>query len=332
MRDVAEAASVSLKTVSRVVNNEASVTPGLEDRVRLAIRSLGYRPDDRARSLRRGASTSRSIGFVQMDVANPFFSSIFRGLENVAQRKDFLVLAGSSDAEPGREEALIETFIARRVEGLVIASGRSDLSVLTAELEHGTPVVFVDLDPAIDAVDVIRSDHYGGAAAATRHLLDHGHVRIAFLGDDATLFSAGERRRAFVDTMTDAGQPTPWVLSNLIGPAESERAADDLLMAVDPPTALFTAQNFVTIGAVKALHRLGRQHDIALVGFDDIDVAELIEPQITVVPQDPLLLGRLAGERLFARLDGDRRPSQRQILSSVVIPRGSGEIRVANHG
>ncbi|MDH3682015.1 MAG: LacI family transcriptional regulator [Acidimicrobiia bacterium] len=327
MRDVANAAGVSLKTVSRVVNNEASVTAGLEQRVRSAIRALGYQPDDRARYLRRAATGSRSLGFVQTDVANPFFAAMFRGLEDVVRAEGFLVFAGSSDADPDREEELVRAFIARRVDGLVIASARSDLSFLAAEVEHGTPLVFVDLEPAIDLGDVVRTDHYGGAAMATRHLLEHGHRRIAFLGDSPMFFSARERRRAFVDVMAEAGCPTPWLLTDLTTPEESEAAAHELLNRADRPTALFTAQNFVTIGAVKAMHGLGVQHEIALVGFDDVDIAELVEPKLTVVPQDPGALGRLAGERLFARLASTGRPFERTVLESKLIPRGSGEIR-----
>ncbi|MGI9614204.1 MAG: LacI family DNA-binding transcriptional regulator [Acidimicrobiales bacterium] len=327
MRDVAELAGVSLKTVSRVVNNEPGVTAALSYRVRVAIQTLGYQPDDRARFLRRGSATTRSIGFVQTDVANPFFSSIFRGLENVAQQRGFLVLAGSSNAEPDREQALIEAFIARRVDGLVIASGQSNPSALTTELKHGTPVVFVDIDPGLDTVDVVRSDHYGGAAIATRHLLEHGHERIAYLGDDSAFYSANERRRAFVEVITDAGHSAPWVLTDLTDPELSAKATAELLTVAERPTALFTAQNFVTIGAVTALHRLGLQHRIALVGFDDVGFAELIEPQLTVVPQDPLRLGRLAGERLFARLGSKNGSPERYVVELAVVARGSGEIR-----
>lgn len=326
MRDVANEAGVSLKTVSRVVNEEGGVTSNLEERVRVAIHRLGYQPDDRARFLRRSKASSRSLGFVQMDVANPFFSSIFRGLEDVAQDNGFLVLSGSSDADPAREEALIRAFIARRVDGLVIASGRSDLAFLTTELEHGTPVVFIDIEPPIDAGDLVRTDHYAGAGSATRHLLKHGHSNIAFLGDDPTFFSAEERRRSFLDVMSEAGYASPVAVSGLHDPKLAEEKTLELLSGPNRPTALFAAQNFVTIGAVRALHQLGLQHEIALVGFDDLELAELVSPKITVVPQHPLLLGLLAGEQLFARLAGAKGPPERNIIKPTLIERGSGEI------
>jgi LacI family transcriptional regulator len=265
---------------------------------------------------------------VQLDITNPFFAAIYRGLEDVAQGEGALVLSGSSDADPDRERALIETLIARRVDGLVIASGRPDPALLVAELAHGTPMVFVDQDPAIDGVDVVRTDHHLGARMATEHLLAHGHRRVAFLGDSPHFYSADERRRGFVDVMAAAGLGTPWVVTNLTDPDQAATATVEVLGAADPPTALFTAQNFVTMGAVRTLHQLGLQHQVALVGFDDVEVATLVDPKITVVPQQPALLGKLAAERLFARLRGDSRQPERLVLAPELLVRGSGELTV----
>ncbi len=326
MRDVAERAGVSLKTVSRVVNAEAGVTSALEDRVTAAIDALGYQPDDRARFLRRTAPSSKSLGFVQMDVANPFFAAILRGLEDVARSRGHLVLAGSSDGDPDREEALVTSFIARRVDGLVIVSCHPDLAYLTTELKHGTPVVFLDLEPAAAAGDLIHTDHRGGAAAATTHLIANGHRHIALLGDDLSYWSAAQRRLGFLEVMTDAGLPTPWVLTGLGSPEEAEEATGTLLRSSPRPTALFTAQNFVTIGAVRALHRLGLQHEVALVGFDDVELSDVVDPAISIVPQDPSRLGRLAGERIYARLAGEGPATTPVALATAVVARGSGEI------
>ncbi|MEL7156646.1 MAG: LacI family DNA-binding transcriptional regulator [Actinomycetota bacterium] len=327
MRDVAEAAGVSLKTVSRVVNGEAGVTPALQEQVRSAVHSLDYRPDHRARSLRRRSTGSRTIGFVQTDVANPFFSAVFRGMEDEASTRGFLVVAGSSDADADREEALVRSFVERRVDGLVMASATPDLSYLASELKHGTPVVFVDLEPAAVLGDVVRSDHFGGAAIATRHLVAHGHRRIAFLGDRPSLFSARERRRAFVEVMAEQGLPTPWILSDLTTPGDAEAATDRMLGEQDRPTALFTAQNYVTTGAVRALRRWGLHQRVAVVGFDDPDFAELVDPMLTVVPQDPVSLGRIAASHLFDRLAGAEAKPRRTVVPLDLVQRGSGEIR-----
>ena len=331
MRDVADLAGVSLKTVSRVVNDEPGVTPDLVDRVRGAVLRLGYRPDDRARHLRRTAaaapSRSRTIGYVQMDVANPFFAGIFRGLEDVAGANDSLVLAGSSDADPAREEALIQAFVARRVDGLIIATqGDFDVGSLELEQRHGTAVVFVDQDPEQAVGDVVRTDHYEGAALAVRHLRQHGHQRIAFLGDDLRLFSARARHQGFLDVMEADGLATPWVETELTNADQAATATRRLLAADDRPTAMFTAQNLITTGVLSVLHVQGLADQIALVGFDQIEAADLIKPRPTVIPQDPRQLGRLAAERLFARLAGDTSPPARTILRPHLLVGGSGEI------
>lgn len=340
MRDVAAAAGVSLKTVSRVVNREAGVRPELTERVRRAVEELGYNRDERASNLRSAAQTTRTIGFIYVDVANPFFSSIFRGLEDVARERGFVVLAGSCHGDPNREAELISTFVSRRVDGLIVVPSPAAVEQLSAEVERGTTVVSVDLRPEGLMTDVVLTDHRVGSRLATQHLIDHGHHRIAFLGDDDEVyFSALQRKLGYLDALESAGIAVDDSLISLgFGLVGDEERGDDatalavqklreLLDIPNPPTAVFTAQRFVTMNAVRALHHLGLQHTIAQVGFDDIDLADTVEPGITVVPQDPRRLGQLAGERLFARLDGDTSPPEVETLPPVIIERGSGEIR-----
>jgi LacI family transcriptional regulator len=327
MRDVAERAGVSFKTVSRVVNDEAGVSPELVARVAEAIDELGYRPDDRARQLRQGGST-RVIGFALVDVANPFFSSILRGIEEVARRHGYLVLSGSTDGDADREHQLIEAFLDRRVDGLLVVSSDPSGGPIFGEIARGTPVVFLDLEPEPTTFDLVRSDHEGGAVRATEHLIAHGHTDIAFLGDDPHIFSAGCRLRGYQRAMAAAGL-TVRDDRAICGHYSVDRWYEivlDLLRSDDPPTALFTAQNFVTIGGVQALHELGLYREIALVGFDEVEMAAAVEPGITVVPQHPLQLGRRAAELLFDRLGGLTGPAQRDVVASDLIARGSGEI------
>jgi LacI family transcriptional regulator len=152
---------------------------------------------------------------------------------------------------------------------------------------------------------------------------------IAFLSDDSAVFSASERLAGFHEAIAAAGLPTQerWQITKRTRPEEWETLVTELLSAATRPTGLVTAQNFVTLGAVRALHRLNLQHQVALIGFDDIDFADIAEPGISVVPQQPLLLGRRAGEILFERLAGATYPPVREIVASDVIARGSGEIR-----
>lgn len=190
MRDVAEAAGVSLKTVSRVVNHEDGVSQDLAQRVGTAVASLRYVPDERARNLRQTESRATSIGFSLVDVSNPFFSAVLRGLEEVARAHNCLVLSASSDHNQGRQDQLIETFVQRRVAGIVVVPCGPELGLLNSDFLRQTPVVFVDCEPETGQFDLVRADHYGGAFELTQHLIAHGHRRIGFLGDDTAIFSA----------------------------------------------------------------------------------------------------------------------------------------------
>jgi LacI family transcriptional regulator len=328
MRDVAERAGVSFKTVSRVVNDEGGVSDVLVDRVEQAIAALGYRPDDRARHLRQTASRTGAIGFVLVDVANTFFSSILRGIEEVARKNDYLVLAGSTEGLREREDQLVEAFVARRVDGLIVVPSGPGAGPLKAELDRGTPVVLLDLEAdGLDA-DLVRSDHRGGALLATQHLQAHGHRDVAFFGDDPTIFSAGLRLQGYREAMRQVGLEVVErrIVHGRHTSEEWRRIIRDYLVDDDRPTALFTAQNLITVGATQALHDLELHETIAHIGFDDIELADVVRPGITVVPQHPRDLGRRAAERLFARIDGLDEPPTHQVIGAAVVERGSGEI------
>lgn len=329
MNDVAALAGVSLSTVSRVVNGDGAVRAGSVERVQGAIRALGYRRDHAASTLRRSDRASASVGIVFEDVSNPFFSSIHRGVEEVARARGVLTFVASSDEDPDRERELVHGLCARHVDGLIIAPVAPNHAFLEAELEGGVAVVFVDRPPAAIEADAVLIDNPGAAAAAVDHLVAAGHARIGFLGDREELFTARERLRGYRESLARHGIPydDALVRLGLADAGASNAAAVELLDRPDSPTALLTSQNLVTVGAVHALQKLGRHHEIALVGIDDVPMADAVEPRITVVSQDPVALGRVAGEVLFARLDGEDDPPRRVIVPTEFVVRGSGEIR-----
>jgi LacI family transcriptional regulator len=328
MKDVAGVAGVSLATVSRVVNEQGDVRPDLAARVRDAVAVLGYRRDLTASTLRRSDRISRSIGLVFDDVSNPFFSQVHRGIEDVARHRGVLAFAGSSDEHPDRERELAEGFGARGVDGLVIAPCGTDQGYLQRDRASGTAMVFVDRPPRFIDADAVLGDNAAGAAAATAHLIAQGHRRIAFLGDRPSIFTATERARAYRETLAEHGIAADPALERLglSDAALAETATREILALPDPPTALFTAQNLITVGAVRVLHGLGRQHEVAVVGFDDIMLADMVEPGITVVRQDPLAIGRRAAELLFERLDGQTGPTRHETMPVELVLRGSGEL------
>lgn len=330
MREVATLAGVSLATVSRVINAEGTVRPDLAERVHQAVALLGYRRDLTATNLRRADRHSASIGLVFDDLANPFHAALLRGVETVARTRGVLPLVGSSDEDADRERELAEAFLSRRVDGLVVAPSGGDHSYLRADRDAGVALVFVDRPPAFIDADCVLSDNAGGARAATEHLLAAGHERIAFLGDDRRIFTAIERLSGYREALGRHGIAFDdrAVRMDLHDSAAAAAATEELLTGPFAPTALLTAQNLITIGAVQRLRALGVHGRVALVGFDDLPLADAVEPPLTVVTQDPAELGRLTAELLFARLDGDTGPTRRVVVPTALIARGSGELPV----
>jgi LacI family transcriptional regulator len=327
MREVAAVAGVSLSTVSRVING-IEVQPDLARRVRDAVGLLEYRRDLTASTLRRADRVSATIGLLLEDVANPFFSALHRSVEDVAGRRGVLAFAGSCDEDPVRERQLVDALLARGVDGLIIAPTAGDHSYLARDHRAGVGLVFVDRPPRFIDADAVVTDNAGGARDAVSHLIAHGHRRIAFLGDRPEIHTAVTRLQGYHDALAEHGIPDDPALvrDGLLSIEEAFAATREFLQGANPPTALFTSQNLITIGAVRALHELGLEHSIALIGFDDITLADVLDPALTVVAQDPFALGRTAAELLFARLDGDNGPSRTHEVPTTLIARGSGEL------
>jgi LacI family transcriptional regulator len=329
MRDVAALAGVSLKTVSRVVNQESGVSPELVRRVLDAVALLGYRHNLTASSLRRTDQKTATIGLLLDDSSNPFSSELLRAIENVAWEHGTLALAGSSDEDPDRQRELLHALVSRRVDGLIAVPASGNQGSLLRERLLGRPMVLVDR-PAPEA-DSVTVDNRAGAARALRHLVAHGHRRVAFLGDLRSLWTATERHAGYVEGLATEGITLDprLVVMDVRGVDAAERAVSTLLSSAEPPTALLTGQNLITIGAIHALQQLGLQHRVAVVGFDDFPLADLLDPRVSVVTQDPTAIGRTAAELLFGRLDGDSRPPQHVVVPTRLTARGSGEIRPA---
>jgi LacI family transcriptional regulator len=330
MRDVAALAGVSIKTVSRVVNDEPGVSPALVRRVQRAARQLDYHHNLTASSLRRADRKSGIVGLLLEDVENPFSSGVHRAIGDAAAKRGVAVLAMSLDEDPVRERDFVRAMLLRRVDGLVIMPSGEDHGYLRNELEAGLAVVFIDRPPRFLDADTVRATDREGARVAVEHLVARGHERIAFLGDLRSIATARDRFRGYQDALARAGLAVDerLVRMDLHTREAAERAAAELLgLPVGiAPTACFASQNLVAIGTLRALRAQDRTRDVAMVGFDDIELADLLDPGITVVQSDPHAIGRAAAELLFERLDGYRGPSRHRIVATRLVPRGSGEI------
>jgi len=328
MREVATRAGVSIKTVSRVINAESGVSLELAGRVQSAIRELDYRHNTTASNLRRADQRTATIGLLLDDIANPFSSALHRAVETVAQQHNTLVFAISSVDDPKREEEMVHVLAARRVDGLITVPASRDGGGLRYMQRLGKPIVFVDRLATFHDADSVIVDNRIGASTAVRHLAHYGHRHIAFLGDMPTIWTAAERYLGYVEGLATEGirLDPAFVRQDIRRIEMAEEAVLTLLQQEQVPSALFTAQNLITMGAIRALQKLGLQHKIALIGFDDFLFADLLAPRVSVIAQDPTQLGQVAAELLFARLNNDSRPSQQIVIPTRLIARGSGEI------
>ena len=328
MKQVAALAGVGTKTVSRVINAEPGVSAAMYERVTTAVRALNYQHDIYAGSLRRSDRRTFTLGLLVGSVANPFSGAVNRAVEDRASQQGIAVLAVSLDDDAAREQGLVTALLRRRVDALILTTITPNQSYLLPEMARGTPIVFVDREPAGIEADVVVSDNANGASNATRHLLERGHRRIAFLGDRADIQTARERRRGFFDAVGELGVPTSQLIAvdNIEDEEKARSIVSELLSLADPPTAIFSGQNLITVGTIRALHEHGAQNTTAHVGFDDLLLADLVEPAITVISQDPARIGTIAAERALAQLAGDTQPFRTYAVPTRLIVRGSGEI------
>jgi LacI family transcriptional regulator len=320
MKDVASRAGVALKTVSRVVNGEPGVTPETTRRVLGAIEDLGFRRNESARLLRTGRTAT--LGFIADSCAEPDQAAVGRGVEEVARDHGFLVFTGSTDSEPAAEKGLALALCARRVDGLVIAPAADNHEYLLPEIEAGVAAVFVLRAPELPGADVVLADEYGGARTAVTHLIEQGHKRIGYLGGDLTGYRSRQLMRGYAEAMAAAGLTADAAWTTLA----PQRLLDSAV------TAVFCGSREHTVRALRALAAAehtptarGRTRRVAVVGFGDFELADLISPGLTVVSYDPVEIGRAAGELLIRRVAGEPGPPRLTKIPTRLIIRGSAE-------
>jgi LacI family transcriptional regulator len=328
MRDVAGLAGVSLKTVSRVINDEPGVAAATAERVNAAIAELGFQRNDLARSLRQGV-TSSTLGLLIEDVANPFYSAIAQAVEAAAREHGYLLITASCEEDPARERELVGALLRRRVDALLLVPAGGEHAYLGREIGDGTPVVFLDRPPIGLAADCVLLDNLGGARRAVEHLLARGHERIAVIADPDRLYTARERLTGYRQALEAARVPVRDELVQLGSQdsVQAEAVVRELLALPGDrrPTALFAGNNRNTVGALQALRQADRP--VALVGFDDFELADVLG--ITVVRHDTSRMGTHGAELAFARLAGGAGEPRRVVVPTELVVRGSGEVPLA---
>jgi LacI family transcriptional regulator len=305
-------ADVSAMTVSRVLQGDPRVLPETRRRVLEAVEQLGYRRDEMAWRLRVGKPAGM-VGLVVSNLANPFYSQLALGVESVLATHGLKLVLGNSGDDIERERGLVSDFVARRVDGMIVVpAGDTHQHLAPAEL-HGVPAVLSARPPIDVQLDCVLLDDYGGARAAVEWLLNQGHTRVAFLGPPAVWTSA-ERLRGFRESLADAGIASEdrYVRVEQRDVEAAEIAASQLLSLQEPPTAIFCANSRNTIGAYRAQH--GGATPVSIAGFDDFDLADMLDAPLAVVTYDAQDIGRRAAQLLLDRIDGKNESDPRRVV------------------
>ena len=328
MKDVAAEAGVSLKTVSRVMNGVTTVDEALAARVIEAVDRLGFVTNLAASGLRRADRRSHQIGAVMVaDPLSPFLGTLLGPIQSVAMARGSVLLASTVTKDSGLEQDFVHAFVARRVDGLVLAPSSPNQAYL-AGLVGSLPIVCVDRPAAGVSTDLVMATNYSGGFEAVSHLIRRGHRRIGYIGDLEAYVNTTERFTGYLGAMHAAGLSVDpaWIRHGVRTSEGAEQATHELLAQPEPPTALFTSQSILTIGMLTALKELGLQTAIAHVGFDDLPLAELLHPALTVIAQDSATMGTRTAELLFQRIDEPGGTPVRVDVSTRLIARGSGEL------
>ncbi len=329
MRDVAALAGVAVKTVSRVVNDEPNVSPAMRAQVVAAIERLGFEKNLMASSVRRSDGRTHSVGLLVPDISNPHWGRLTRKVTDLLQRRRYMLLVGSNDRDAGIEEGLLRAFAARQVDALIIVPSVAGPAGGEWTLTRRIPTIYTDGLPRTPDADAVISDNEGGTRMAVEHLWGFGHRDIAYIGDEQFMSSARERAAGFREAMLERGvipSPDRFVLDIADQPA-ARRAAAALLDSAEPPTAIVCGNNTTLLGVLHEVHARGEQETVALIGFDDHEMADVVRPGITVIAQDETALAATIVDRLLLRLSADTAPPGEIVRVPVsLICRGSGEV------
>ncbi len=326
IKDVAAEAKVSRATAARALNNYGYVGGEVSERVREAAQRLGYRHNRVAQALRRGELPL--VGFIPGDVQNPFFAQIAHDLDRSLRPQGHNLLIACSEEDLEQERAVLENLRSLSVRGFIVAPTSEQETQHFQELAAaGTPIVMIDRRAGTIGCDSIVVDNNGGAREAVNYLVANGHRRIAFLGDEARIFTARERLAGYRKALEENGIESDERLI-AVSPSTTKHAVETairLFRQAPAPTALFTVDSLMTTGALIALRSMGLSvpRDVSLVGFDDFDFATFTDPQITVVAQPIDRIGPLAAEILLRRIDGDQSEPQHHVFPTKMIVRGS---------
>jgi LacI family transcriptional regulator len=326
LRDVAKIAGVSTATVSRVINNPEKVKPRTLEKVRKVIEELHYSPNLIARSLK--VQKSFMIGLLVPNILNPFFAKIARGTENLLNERGYTVLILDTQENSVKEAKYLKDLLERRVDGLIIVPSKEDTDIPKVLRKKPIPAVFVDRYFSKD-FDSVKGNNFSGISLLVSHLVNRGYRRIGFISGPLETLPGRERYEAFIRLLALYGleaKPAHVKISDFSIEGGYVKTKE-LLESGDIPEAVVAANNFMGVGALKAIREKGLRvpQDLGLVVFDEVFLADLADPPLTVVVQPAEEMGKVAAEMLLERIEAgeDLIPPREVVLEPVLIVRGS---------
>lgn len=327
MNEVAKRAGVSIATVSRVLNNSQSVNEETRLKILKAIRELKYQPSRVAKRLRSKSGSSNLLGVLIPDIRNPFYVDVMMGIEDVAYRNNYAIIMCNFGQDEKKEAMYLDILESEAIDGLIAAPATEYDQRLKKIVKNGLPVVCVDRGLKESEVDLVWVNNEAGAYAAVDHLIRKGYKRIAHIGGLPSIPSSVLREAGYRSALTDHQiVPEPELIR--LGDSTYEsgvRLASDLLKSKNPPDALFTGNNLITLGALETIHALKLKipEQIAIIGFDDMSWANSLNPALTAVRQPAFEIGKRAGELLIQRINDPQRPCIQMTMNAELMVRSS---------
>ncbi|MEA3485180.1 MAG: LacI family DNA-binding transcriptional regulator [Candidatus Aerophobetes bacterium] len=328
IKEVAKEANVSFSTVSRVIRNAKNVHPKTRKKVLRAIKKLNYHVDAGARGMVK--RQTKTIGVCISDISNPFYPLLVRGVENTINKFGYNLLLCNTDENGEKEEVYLKLILEKRVDGLIIAPTGQDISYLKEFTRRNIPIVFIDRKTEGIPADAVCADNVQGAFSAVEHLIKLGHKRVAMIAGLKAVTTTQERIQGYLEALRAYHIKADDSLM-VEGSSKIEggiKATEVLFKLSSPPTAIFSSNNLMTLGALVALKRLGKNvpKDVAIVGFDDLEWAEVLNSPLTAVSQPTYTIGTTAAQLLIQRLLGEG-PAKKQTIvlkTELIIRRSCG--------
>jgi DNA-binding LacI/PurR family transcriptional regulator len=324
--DVAQHAGVSIATVSRVLaDKKGKVSDAVRQNVLASVRALGYRPNRQARTFR--TKRTQLIGLTISDIENPFYTGIVRAVEDVAYAHKFSLLLCNTDEDLSKERFYLEFMCEERVAGVIASPTSESETTLQPLIDAGIPVVAIDRQSRLTPVDCFMVDNIASARMLTQHVLDRGHNAVGAILGTSRMTSGAQRKQGFLSTMTAAGLAVQhdWLREVMPSEVNGYEAMRALLAQEQRPSAIFTGNNLITMGALRALREanLHVPEEMSIVGQDDLPWMALLDVGLTVSAQPVHEMGRLATLQLIARINGDSGPPREVALPPELIVRNS---------